>query len=162
MSLITPDSGLIIWMTLIFALVFFILARFGFPVISGMLKDRSTKISESLRLAEEAEQRLKTLAEEQKKLIESARLEQTAILKDAADTRDSIIAKARDDAQTEAARILDNAKTQIAAEKESALNDIRAQVAELSMNIAEKVIRRELSDDKAQKELIDRLFEEMS
>ena len=162
MSLITPDFGLLFWMTIIFALLFFILAKFGFPIITSMVESRNDRISESIRLAKEAEKQFAELSEKQAKLIEEARAQQTAILKEASATKDTIIAQAKEQAQAEAAKVIENARVQIAAEKDAAMRDVRNQVALLSMNVAEQVIRKNLSDDKAQVELIDKIVEEIS
>ena len=160
MNLITPDSGLVVWMTIIFAIVFFILAKFGFPVITSMVKKRNDKIHDSLAAARLAEEKLATLAQEQQELIEKARAEQAALLKEAAVARDNLIAQAKQQAREEADKIIQNAKLEIAAEREEALKDVRAQVAELSLDVAEKVIRKTLEGSNEQVELVDRLIEE--
>lgn len=162
MNLITPDFGLIFWMTLIFAVVFFILAKFGFPMITGMVDERNKRISESLRLAKEAETKIAEISLEQKRLIDDARKEQARILQEATESKNAIIAKAKTDASEEAAKLLQSARTEIAAEKESALREIRAQVALLSVQIAEKVVRKDLSDQKEATELVDKMLDEMS
>ena len=100
MNLITPDSGLVVWMTIIFAIVFFILAKFGFPVITSMVKKRNDKIHDSLAAARLAEEKLATLAQQQQELLEKARVEQAALLKDAAAARDNLIAQAKQQAKS--------------------------------------------------------------
>lgn len=162
MSLITPDFGLLFWMTLIFAILFFVLAKFGFPAITGMVEKRSERINESIGKAREAEQRLEQLGQEQVRMIEETRAEQARILKEASQARDSLLAQARQQAQDDASKILEQARTQIAAEKESALRDIRAQVANLSVDVAEKILRNRLSDEQAQMDLITRMVDELS
>ena len=147
-------------MTIIFAIVFFILAKFGFPVITSMVKKRNDKIHDSLAAARLAEEKLATLAHEQQELIEKARAEQAALLKEAAVARDNLIAQAKQQAREEADKIIQNAKLEIAAEREEALKDVRAQVAELSLDVAEKVIRKTLEGSNEQVELVDRLIEE--
>jgi len=161
MSLITPDFGLLFWMTLIFAVVFFILAKFGFPVITGMVEKRSDRIDESLRKAEEADKAVAELTARGQKIISDAQAEQARILREASATSDSIVAKARDEAKEEAAKILQQARTDIAAEKESALRDIRRVVANMSVEVAEKVLRTDLGEDKKQDAYLDRLIEEV-
>lgn len=160
MSLITPDFGLIFWMTLIFAILLFLLAKFGFPVITKSVRERSEHIDESLRKAQEAEQRLSNLADEQKALIAKAQAESSRILKEAASTRDAMISQARADARSEADKILADARVQIAAEKESALRDIRREVAVLSVSVAEKILRKDLSTDASQMELLEKMVSE--
>lgn len=161
MSLITPDFGLLFWMTLIFAVVFFILAKFGFPVITGMVEKRSDRIDESLRKAEEADKAIAELTARGEKIISDAQAEQARILREASATSDSIVAKARDEAREEAAKILQQARTDIAAEKESALRDIRRVVANISVEVAEKVLRTDLGEDKKQDAYLDRLIDEV-
>lgn len=162
MSLISPDSGLIIWMTLIFAIVFFILAKFGFPAITDMVDKRSDRINESIARAREAEDRVARLAEEQARMIEETRLEQSRILKEATDTRAEIIAQAREDAREETAKMIEHAKTQIAAERESAVREIRSQIASISVEVAEKIVCKDLSEDSEQMALLDRFVDEAS
>ena len=160
MSLLIPDSWLLFWMLLIFAIVFVILAKFGFPVITKMIAKRRDHINDSLRLAEEAEVKLGQMKQEHARIIAQAREEQNRILKEAAQERDNIIRQAQTQAQDEARKILDEAKTRIDAEKESALREIRGQVALLSVRIAEKVMRKDLSSDQAQLDLVTRMLDE--
>ena len=162
MSLVTPDFGLLFWMTLIFAIVFFLLAKWGFPAITGMVDKRAERIEESIGKAREAEKQLAQMTERHDAMIEETRAEQGRILKEAAQARDAMVAQAKQQAQDEAAKILDHARTQIAAEKESALLDIRTQVAALSVDVAEKILREKLSDSKTQMDLITRMVDEIS
>lgn len=162
MSLITPDFGLLIWMTLIFAIVFFILAKFGFPVITGMVNKRKDYISQSLEEAHEAKASLENLAAEQKRLIEETRKEQARILKEAAQARESMISQAREQASAEADRIIAKAKVEIEAEKQSAMSEVRRDVAMLSVNVAEKLLRTQLEGKAAQSSFVDSVVDEMS
>lgn len=162
MSLITPDFGLLVWMTLIFGIVFFVLAKWGFPMITGSVEKRALRIGESIKAAKEAEEKLRNLAEEQSRMIEETRQEQSRILKEAAASRDNIVEQAKVQAREEASRILDQARTQIAAEKESTLRDVRKEVALLSVSVAEKVLKASLSDGAEQSALVDRLVDEVS
>ena len=162
MNLMLPDSGLLFWMTIIFAIVFLVLAKFGFPMITGMVEKRTKRIDDALSAAREAEAKLHGLAQEQEKLINEARVEQNRILKEAAAERDQMIAAAQDQARAEAGKIMEETRVRIKEEKEAALRDIRREVAVLSVAIAEKVVRKELSDEKGQKELVDRIFEQLS
>lgn len=162
MSLITPDFGLLVWMTLIFGIVFFVLAKWGFPMITGSVEKRAARIGDSIKAAKEAEEKLRNLAEEQSRMIEETRQEQSRILKEAAASRDNIVEQAKVQAREEASHILDQARTQIAAEKESALRDVRKEVALLSVSVAEKVLKASLSDGAEQSALVDRLVDEVS
>ncbi len=162
MSLVTPDFGLLFWMVLIFGAVFFVLAKFGFPVITSMVQKRSDHIEDSLRKAQEAQSRLEGLAAEQVKMIEQTRQEQKRILKEASEARDSIIASAKQQAQEEASKIIEHAKTEIAAERETALRDICRQVSLVSVQVAEKIVRKDLETSAEQLSLLDRMVSEAS
>ena len=162
MNLITPEFGLLFWMVVIFGIVFFLLAKFGFPVITDMVDKRSAKIAQSLREADEIQAGMAAWKVEQKQMLEEARKEQAAILREASETKEKIVADAQAQARAEADRILSEAKVQIEAEKESALRDVRREVALLSVRVAEKVLRHELSDEGNQKVFIDELVDEAS
>lgn len=162
MNLMLPDSGLLFWMTIIFAIVFFILAKFGFPIITGMVDKRAKRIDEAIAAARKAEESLAGLAREQERLLSEARTEQARILQEAAVQRDNMIVQAQEQAREEAKKIMDEAKARIQEEKEAALRDVRKEVALLSVTIAEKVVRKELSTDKGQMELIDRMIDDLS
>ncbi|MBQ3882959.1 MAG: F0F1 ATP synthase subunit B [Bacteroidales bacterium] len=161
MNLVTPDSGLLFWMVLIFGIVFFLLWKFGFPIITDMVEKRTRHIDESLKLAQEAEERVRNIAAEQNALVEKARSEQNRIVKEASVMKEQILQQAREQAREETAQILQKARTEIAAEKESALRDIRKEVAMLSLEVAEKVVRKELSTDAAQTAYVDSLVNEL-
>ena len=153
MDLITPDFGLLFWMTVVFLIVFFILWKWGFPVIVKMVNDRKEFIDESLRKAREANERLANIKTESESILQEAREKQALILKEASETRNAIVEKAKENARAEGARLLSEAK---------AIRDIRAQVAELSVQIAGKVLHKELQSDKKQMELIEKLLDEIS
>ena len=160
MNLVTPDFGLLFWMVVIFGLVFFLLAKFGFPIITDMVDERSAKIAKSLKDADEIEARMAAWKVEQAQMLEQTRREQSAILKEATETKARIVADAKAQAKAEADKLLSEAKLQIAAEKESALRDVRKEIALLSVQVAEKVLRQELSDEGSQSAFIDKLVDE--
>ncbi len=160
MSLITPDFGLLFWMTLIFAIVFFILAKFGFPMITGMVKRRSESIEKSLKEAEAARNEVKKLAREQKKLIDQTRKEQARILNEAATAGDKIIADARVQARVQTAAMIEQAREDIRIETETARRQLADEVTNLSVEVAEKLLRGHLNSTERQSELIDRMIEE--
>lgn len=162
MNLMLPDSGLLFWMTIIFVIVFLVLAKFGFPIITGMVEKRAKRIDDAISAAREAESRLQGLAAEQERLIGEARAEHDRILKEAALEREKMMAAAQEQARAEAGKIMDETRERIREEKEAALRDIRKEVAVISMAIAEKVVRKELSGPAGQKEMIDRIFDELS
>lgn len=160
MSLVTPDIGLIFWMVVIFGIVFFLLAKFGFPIITSSVEKRSDRIAQSLKDADEIEARMASWKVEQARMMEDVRRQQSAILKEAAETKSRIVAEAKAEARDEADKILAQARTEIAAEKESALRDVRKEIALLSVEVVEKVLRQELSDENSQKAFIDKLVDE--
>ena len=162
MNLLLPDSGLLFWMTIIFAIVFFVLAKFGFPVITGMVEKRRMRIEDAIEAARKAEDAIAHLTQEQERIIAETRAEQARLKKDAAVERERMIAAAKSEAMVEAQKIMDEAKARIAEEKEDALRDMRREVAKLSLAISEQVIRKELASDEGQRQLIDKLVDEMS
>lgn len=162
MSLLIPDSGLLFWMVIVFGIVFVILARYGFPVITKMVDERKQYIDQSLIAAREANEQLAGIRADSEKILAKAHEEQARILNEAVATRERILKEARIQAQVEGQKLLDEAKRQIQAEKDSAVSDIRRQVAVLSVNIAEKVLRKNLDDEEKQMEMIDRLLDELT
>lgn len=162
MSLITPDFGLLFWMTIVFLIVLGIVSKFGFKVIVKMVNDRKDYIDRSLRKAHEANKKLANIKVESDALLQEARERQAAILKEAAATRDAIVEKAQDKAHEESNRLLTEAKVEIENQRQAAVSDIRKQVATLSVEIAEKVLREKLGDEKTQMDLIERMLDEIS
>ena len=162
MDLLIPSSGLLFWMSLTFLVVLCILWKCGFPVIVNMVNERKAFIDDSLRKAHEANEKLANIQKEGESILQEAREKQTQILREAAQTRDAIVEQAQEKARQEGSRLLDEAKTAIAQEKNAAIADIRRQVAALSVDIAGKVLRENLKDDKSQMDLIDRMLDEVS
>lgn len=161
MGLLIPSSGTLFWMVIIFGVVFFILAKYAFPVIIRMVDERKNYIDASLESARQANEQLAQVKAESERLLTQAREEQAQILKEAVTTRDRIIKEAKARAQEEARKALTETRQQIVAEKESAINDIRRQVAVLSVDVAEKILRKDLTGEKEHVELIERLLDEM-
>ena len=161
-AILTPDLGLLFWMLLAFAVVFFVLAKYGFPAITNMVEERKKYIDESLKKAHEASERLENIKQEGEAILQEAREKQAQILKEAAETRDAIVEKAQEKARAEGARLLDDAKAAIEQEKKAAIADIRKQVATLSVEIAGKILKQNLKDDKSQMDLIDRMLDDVS
>ena len=162
MDLLVPSTGLLFWMSLTFLVVLFILWKFGFPVIVKMVTERKAFIDDSLRKAHEANEKLANIQKEGESILQEAREKQASILKEAASTRDAIVEKAQDKAREEGARLINDAKIEIDNEKQAAISDIRKQVATLSVEIAEKILREKLGNDKAQMGLIDRMLDDVS
>ena len=161
-SILTPDLGLLFWMLLVFLVVFLVLAKYGFPAIINMVDERKKYIDESLQKAHEASERLENIKQEGEAILQEAREKQAQMLKEAAETRDAIVEKAQDKAREESARMINDAKAEIEQQKQAAIADIRQQVATLSVEIAEKVLKQNLKDDKAQMDLIDRMLDDVS
>ena len=162
MDLLIPSTGLLFWMTITFLVVFFLLWKFGFPVSTGIVKERQAFIDDSLRKAHEANERLANIQKEGESILQEAREKQAQILKEAAETRDAIVEKAQDKARAEGARLMEDARVAIEQEKKAAIADIRKQVATLSVEIAEKILKENLKGDQAQMDLIDRMLDDVS
>ena len=162
MDLLIPSSGLLFWMSITFFVVLLILWKWGFPAITDMVRERNAFIDESLRKAQEANDKLANIQQEGESILQEARGEQARIMKEATSTRDAIVGQAQEKAKAEGARIIGEAKAEAENERQNAMNDIRSQVAILSVQIAEKVLREKLSTDKAQMDLIDKLLDEVS
>lgn len=161
MSLLTPEIGLLFWMIVAFAVVFFVLAKFGFPIITQMVDERKKYIDKSLEAARQANEKLAKIQEESAAMLKQAQEKQSQILADAMEMRKQIVEKAQTEATTAGQKILVEARQQIQAEKEDAIRDIRRQVGELSVQVAEKVLRQTLSTDKEQMAMIDRMLDEL-
>lgn len=161
MPLLTPDGGLVFWMLVAFGIVFFVLAKFGFPVITDMVDKRKQYIDDSLQAAREANEKLAHIKKESESILAKARDEQASILREAVETRQRIIDEAKDKARLEGGRLLEEARGQIQKEKDDAIRDIRKQVAELSVGIAEKILRQNLDSGQKQNGMIERLLDEV-
>lgn len=162
MELLTPDFGTFFWMLVSFIIVFVILAKFGFPALVNMVNERKQYIDDSLKSAREANEKLSHIKEESESILVEARKEQARILKEAMDTRNKIVNEAKDKAKAEGGRLLEEARKQIQKEKDDAIRDIRKQVAELSVEVAEKVLRKQLSSEVEQNGMIERMLDEVS
>lgn len=159
---LTPDFGLFFWMFVAFIVVFVLLAKYGFPVIVNMVDERKNFIDESLRKAHEAEERLANIEREGESILQEARAKQAQILKEATETRDAIVEQAQQKAREESARLVSDAKAEIELQKKTAIADIRKQVATLSVEIAEKVLKQNLQGNQNQMELINRMLDDVS
>ena len=162
MELLTPDFGTFFWMLVSFIIVFVILAKFGFPALVNMVNERKQYIDDSLKSAREANEKLSHIKEDSESILVEARKEQARILKEAMDTRTQIVNEARDKAKAEGGRLLEEARKQIQKEKDDAIRDIRKQVAELSVEVAQKVLRKQLSSEVEQNGMIERMLDEVS
>ena len=160
MSFLLPEAGLLFWMLIAFGVVFFVLYKYGFPVITSMIDERKKFIDDALENAKIANEKLAGIEEQSRAILEKANTEQVNILREAVGARDNLIKEAQEKAEMESSRIIAMAREQIKQEKEDALREIRAQVAELSISIAEKVLRKELADEKAHDDFMNSLLDE--
>ena len=160
MGLLLPDTGLLFWMLLSFIVVFAVLAKFGFPVITRMVEERREYVEQSLQAAKEANDQLAQVKSQSEALLQSAREQQMKILNEASATRDRIVAEAKAQAQAETQRQIEDAKRQIRLEQDAAIRAARSEIALLAVDIAQKVIREKLDNTPAQMNMIDRLLDE--
>ena len=162
MKLVTPDIGLLFWMLVSFGIVLFLLRKFAWKPILASLKSREESISEALNTAKKAKEEMASLKADNEKLLQQARAERDAMLKEARDTKDAIIAESKSKAQAEANKILASARETINTEKNAAIAELKNQVASMSIDIAEKILRQELSRDEKQKSLMENLMRDVS
>lgn len=161
MELITPDFGLLFWMTIAFGIVFFVLAKFAFPVINGMLKKREEEINNALELAERTHKEMEQLQANNEELLQKAREERVKMLNEAKQLSDKFVEDAKVKANEEKDRIIENAKEVIEHEKLAATTEIKNQIADISIKVAEKILGKALESDKEQLDYINRLLEEI-
>ncbi len=161
MKLVTPDFGLVIWMSLTFLTVLFLLSKFAWKPILKMIKDREESIEGALQSAEKAKQEMVRLQSNNENLLREAQLERETMLKAARDAKDAMINEAKATAKAEADRMISLAREAINNEKQAAVTELKNQVAQLSLQVAEKLIREQLSSDEKQKELANKLVAEL-
>lgn len=154
MGLVTPEFGLLFWMILSFLTVMIILRKFAWKPILGMIKDREKSIEDALQSAENAKAEMNNLKAENEKILQEARNQRDMMIKEAREIREQMIAEAKGKAKAEGEKMLTSAREAIQNEKMAAITDLKNQVAQLSIDIAEKIIARELSSENKQKELI--------
>jgi F-type H+-transporting ATPase subunit b len=161
-GLLDPSIGLLFWMTLSFLVVFFMLKKFAWkPILEG-LRTREEGISSALEAAKEAKEEMAKLQASNEDLLKEARAERDALLKEAKEIREKTIAAAAAEAKEKADAILAKATAEIQNEKVAAMAELKNQVGEISLDIAERVLRVKLSDDKAQQDLVDRLVKDIN
>tara|TARA_R110002020_G_scaffold353987_1_gene566794 strand:- start:350 stop:844 length:495 start_codon:yes stop_codon:yes gene_type:complete len=161
MDLILPSSGLIFWQLFGFLALLFILVKFAWKPMLAAIEERETSINNALKAAETARNEMANLKAENEKLLADARLERDTILKKAQDASVKMIEEAKTEAVKTGAQMIENAKAVIETEKKAALADVKTQVAALSLEVTEKLLRKNLSDDKSQKDLVDGFIKEL-
>ena len=160
MDLLTPGTGLIIWQTVIFLALFFFLAKFAWKPILASLKEREESIQTALDSAVKAKEEMAHLVAGNELLLKEARVERDKILRDARDAGNRLHAQAQAESKKISDKMIDDAKAVINTEKNAALRDVKAQVAMFSLQIAEKLIKKNLSADQAQKDLVSEFLKE--
>jgi F-type H+-transporting ATPase subunit b len=155
MDLLTPGSGLIIWQAIIFLLLFVLLSKFAWKPIIGSLKEREESIQNALDTADKARAEMAKLSADNENLLKQAREERDKMLKEAREVANRLKDEAQSDAKKAADKIITDARAAINVEKEAALRDVRTQVAMFSLEVAEKLMKKNLSSDKEQKGLIE-------
>ncbi|MEI7595298.1 MAG: F0F1 ATP synthase subunit B [Bacteroidota bacterium] len=161
MELVTPGIGLIFWMTLSFSILLFILGKFAWKPILTMLKEREQSIEDALNAAEKAKEEMRNLQTNNEMLLKKTREERDEILKEARKAKDAIVDDAKVKATEEANIIVERARETIMNEKMAAITDLKNQIAQLSVDIAEKIIKEELSDEKKQQAYISKLVSDI-
>lgn len=161
MELLTPKTGLLFWQLVIFVPFVFILIKFGWKPILASLKEREESIQKALDAAEKAKIEMTSLKSDNEKLLKEAREERDRVLREAREAANRIHDEAQVAAKKNADKIIEDAKSIIQIEKQAALRDVKAQVAMFSLEISEKLIRKNLTEDKQQKELVDTLIKDL-
>ncbi len=161
MELFTPDFGLIFWMFVSFAILFFILWKWGWPAIMKGVSDRADLIDKGVEYAQNAKEQLDHAREEADKQIAEARRQQADMLREADRMKSQIIEEARTAAQAEAKKVMDAAKVSIEQERKEAQQQFRNEVSTFALDIAQKVVRNEMKDEKAQEKLVSTLLDEI-
>lgn len=154
MELLTPDLGLLFWQVLIFGLLFFLLRKFAWGPITQSLKEREDNIQGALDLAEKTRGEMAKLKAENEQILAQARIERDTILRGAKETADKLVADARDKAVVEGQRMLEQAREAMQNERQALVASMKKEVVNLSIEVAEKVLRRELTDKPAQEKLV--------
>jgi len=161
MDLVTPGIGLIFWTTLFFLILLLLLGKFAWPAIRSAVSTRNESIRNALEAAEKAKKEMVKLQADNEKILAEARAERDLLMKEAREMKDRIIAEAKEKASAEADKLIHTARESIKMEKTAAIGEMREKMAELSVSVAEKVLRAKLADDKTQKELVSKLMDDI-
>ncbi|HMU97477.1 MAG TPA: F0F1 ATP synthase subunit B [Chitinophagales bacterium] len=162
LSLLTPDLGLVFWTTIIFLVFWFIVGKKALGPIANAIKDREASINDALNAAEKAKAEMSQLQADNANLLKEAREESAKILKEAKDIKESVIADAHNRAKDEAAKIIADAKAEIDTQKKKALEEVKNELSQFSVEIAEKILNRELSTSKDHQQYINSLVENIN
>ncbi|MCC6837653.1 MAG: F0F1 ATP synthase subunit B [Bacteroidia bacterium] len=162
MELVKPSIGLIFWMAVSFSIILFLLKKFAWKPILGMIKEREESIENALAAAEKAKEEMKALQSNNERILAEARAERDSLLKEAREIKDKMILEAKTTATKEGERMLAIARENIQNEKMAAITELKNQVATLSIEIAEKILKSELSSDEKQKTLVNTLLKDVN
>ncbi|MFD2034144.1 F0F1 ATP synthase subunit B [Belliella marina] len=162
MDLILPSSGLIIWQLIGFLALLFILMKFAWKPILQALEERESSIDDALKAAEQAKAEMANLKSENEKLLQEARIERDNILKTANEASAKMIEDAKQAAISEGAKMIENAKAVIENEKKAALTEVKNQVAQLTLEVTDKLLRKNLSSQAAQQELVEGMVKDIN
>ena len=161
-NVIRPEPGLFFWSIVIFAIFWFLIGKLAFKPIANALEKRENDIQDALDQAKKAKEEMQKLQADNEQLIQEAREERSKILKEAKDAKESIIKEAREQAKVEANKLIANAKVEIESQKNAAIADVKNQLGSMALDIAEKVLKKELADDKDQINYVDKLVDDMN
>jgi len=161
MNFVAPES-LVFWTTIIFLILLFLLKKLAWKPILGAVKDREESIINALKEADNARKEIQNLTADNERILKEARAERDTLLKEAREMKENLIADAKEEAQVQANKVVEQAQATIQAEKQAAITDLKNQVAELSIGIAEKVVRGELSDKDKQTKLVEDMLKEVT
>jgi F-type H+-transporting ATPase subunit b len=161
MELVLPNFGLFFWATILFLMIFLILRKFAWSTILKAISDREASIEASLQAAEQARDEMSRLQSDNQKLLEEARRERDAMLKEARELREKMIGEARETAAAEGSRQIESARKQIQSEKMAAITELKNEVGRLSIEVAEKILRKKMEDGTEQEATVTRLINEM-
>mgnify|MGYP006156799441 CR=1 FL=1 len=161
MDLVTPSIGLVFWTSISFLFLFFILRKAAWKPMLGAIHERERSIEDALNKADLAREEMARLTNQNEELLKQARIERDAILKEAKELKDQIVADAKNLAQAEGTKLIEKAKVEINNQKIAALDEVKNQVAALSLDIAEKVLRKQFEDKKSQDALVSDLLKDV-
>lgn len=162
MFLVKPELGLIFWTSLVFLLLLFLLSKFAWKPILQALAEREKKIADSLELAERTKREMETVKNSNEKLLQEARLEREKILKEASELKENIISQAKKSAEEEARKVISAAKDAIEKEKNQAMSEIKASAADIGIQIAERILKKKLENQREQSEIINQYLEQLN
>lgn len=162
MQLVTPEIGLFFWMLVTFVILLILMKKFAWKPILSAVNAREEEITEALQMAKKAREEMAQLKSDNEKIIQQTKSERDAVLKEARDLKEKILSEAKANADAEANKILENTKNTIEQEKKLAFNELKNEMAKISIDMAEKILNKELTDKNAQEEMIKNLITKLN